>query len=165
VRGSVEGASGMGLGRVGLYSLLGVAVLLGACSGGERSAPVVTEPLEPDRAGGVDGPVVYSAYTPLKGGMTAVVQGTLELEGDCLYLTDGVRRHVILWPYGTRWDEEAQTLITAEGSRVPIGAPVTGGGGYATIDSRGLSSSSAQGRLKRCASHEGHDTLAVVSSR
>ena len=39
-------------------------------------------------------------------------------------------RYPALWPAGTRWDADAQAVVTASGEMLVAGDEVDGGGGY-----------------------------------
>ena len=70
-------------------------------------------------------------------GEAALVAGVLELDGDCLYVTDeeASLRFPGLWPYGTRWDPDGLAVVTPLGDVLAIGTAVEGGGGYWNADS------------------------------
>jgi hypothetical protein len=36
----------------------------------------------------------------------------------------------VVWPVGTRWTPDPPTVVLADGEQVPVGASVSGGGGY-----------------------------------
>jgi hypothetical protein len=82
------------------------------------------------RGGGVtvDGPVVAHdrgwGLGP-SSGMDALVGGTLEHRRGCLLL-DG---NAVVWPDGTGWDPEQQTVRLSDGSPLYVGGAVVGGGG------------------------------------
>ncbi len=60
--------------------------------------------------------------------MTAIVEGVVTLEDDCLLL-DG---SPVIWPEGTQWDAQAQTVRLPNGEMAAMGDRVSGGGGYYT---------------------------------
>ena len=64
--------------------------------------------------------------------LDALIQGVLELEGDCLYVRiDEVdERYPIVWPASTTWDAAQEVVITPMGDRLEIGDQISGGGGY-----------------------------------
>lgn len=88
--------------------------------------------LAPDFAGGVDGPVMFVPGPPTDGGEDALIEGVLVRDGDCLFVGDGApgTRFAVLWPFGTAWDEDAQEVVTADGTRIPLGSTLSAGGGY-----------------------------------
>ncbi len=65
--------------------------------------------------------------------MAAIVRGVVERTGDCLYLRsiDNGGRSIIVFPPGTTLDDVGVTF--PDGTRVPVGASVTGGGGYRSV--------------------------------
>ncbi|MGK2884267.1 MAG: hypothetical protein ACSLE8_05750 [Rhodococcus sp. (in: high G+C Gram-positive bacteria)] len=69
-------------------------------------------------------------------GMSDEIRGVLELDGDCLSLArDEVgERYPILWPSGTEWDTDDQSVVTSRGETLPLGGEVLGGGGYLYVD-------------------------------
>lgn len=63
--------------------------------------------------------------------MAAEVRGVLELDGACLYAAVEIgERYPIVWPAGTRWDEQNQAVVSPVGESMAIGDEVYGGGGY-----------------------------------
>lgn len=85
---------------------------------------------------GVDGPVLRHLDSLTNEGEGAEVIGTLELEGDCLYLFQSEIdvRFPVVWPNPTSWDNEEQAVVLADGTEIGIGEAVSGGGGYADIE-------------------------------
>ena len=75
--------------------------------------------------GRVDGPLLTSVGSA-DDGMAADVQGQLELRDDCLLL-GGMP---VVWPEGTRWNADRHSVRLPNGDEAPVGASVTGGGGY-----------------------------------
>lgn len=69
---------------------------------------------------------------PADEGEDAMIEGVLTRDGDCLFVGDGApgTRFAVLWPYGTSWDEGAQEVVAADGTRIPLGATLSAGGGY-----------------------------------
>ena len=43
-------------------------------------------------------------------------------------------RYPILWPSGTEWDANDQSIVTSRGQSLPLGGEVRGGGGYLYVD-------------------------------
>lgn len=100
-----------------------VAVALTACGSSSGEA--------------VDGPLMrYPRSSSNADGMGAEIRGVLELDGDCLYLAlDEVgERYPILWPSGTEWDADDQSVVASRGESLPLGGEVLGGGGYLYVD-------------------------------
>jgi hypothetical protein len=98
----------------------------------DESVPPVETSLAPSLAGGVDGPVMFVPGPPTEGGEDALIEGVLVRDGDCLFVGDGApgTRFAALWPFGTAWDEVAQEVVTASGTRIPVGSTFSAGGGY-----------------------------------
>ena len=78
----------------------------------------------------VHGPVVsherswWSGFTP-SSSMDANVSGVLELRGGCLSLSG----RAVIWPSGTRWDDDEQILRSRGGFEAKLGDHISGGGG------------------------------------
>lgn len=90
---------------------------------------------EPDSGAGVDGPLMYAAArSDRDDAMAALIIGTLELDGDCLYTTFDGNRYPVLWPHGTTWDETTSSVVLANGTSLALGTELDGGGGYMNID-------------------------------
>lgn len=106
-------------------AILAVALMIGACAGSGD-------------AGSVNGPVLASPSPPpgeLEG-MAAEVRGELDYDdsSNCLRLElEGVR-YPVVWPAGTRWQEDPPAVVLADGRTAPPGATVLGGGGYLSRD-------------------------------
>lgn len=82
-------------------------------------------------AGTVDGPVLSSPRPALVGGggMDAIVEGTLEFDGDCLHLVQGDVEYPVVWPAGAAWQPDPPSVWVDDKSIEP-GATVSGAGGY-----------------------------------
>ena len=78
----------------------------------------------PSKATGVvDGPVV-AVSRPGAAYPMALVQGNLNLRGDCMMLGNAV----VFWPAGTSWDDENQSVVFSgdfDGA-APVGSPLRG---------------------------------------
>jgi hypothetical protein len=103
-----------------------------------RSAPTPSiPPTRTDRVDTIDGPLLRS---PFDNGdeIDAIVQGTLALEGDCLVLQDrdttGTISFPVVWPTNTSWQPDPPTVVLAHGDPIPLGAKVSGGGGYLPVE-------------------------------
>ena len=103
--------------RLAAASLLYVA-LVAACGdagsagddpGPEGNGPVVAHPDEGDGDG-----------------MQALIEGPLTLSKGCLL----VGEYPVIWPHGTTWNAERQTVELPDGHVVAEGDRVRGGGGY-----------------------------------
>ena len=113
-----------------------------------------------EATGVVDGPVVAVSRTGAAYPM-ALVQGNLNLRGDCLMLGDAV----VFWPAGTSWDAESQSVVFSgdfDGA-VRIGSHFEGGGGvYSPTDDflRGLGA--AGDVLRDCVAATGARNLTLA---
>lgn len=56
----------------------------------------------------------------------AEVDGPLTMRDGCLLLDS----EIVFWQHGTRWDQDAQAVVLADGTTVELGQQFTGGGGY-----------------------------------
>ena len=124
---------------------------------------VLTHVLRPGPSGAtgvVDGPVVAVSSTGAAY-PTALVQGDLNLRGDCLMLGNAV----VFWPVGTSWDAKSQSVVFAgdfDGA-APVGSHFVGGGGVYTPADDFLGGLGAAGDVLRdCVAATGarHLTLA-----
>jgi hypothetical protein len=100
-------------------------------------------------------------------GMAAEVRGLLQLEGMCLYiaLDEFGERYPVLWPAGTRWDEENTSVIPPTGAPIPIGSQVYGGGGYLYVDDiERLAGAEASALASTCVDNK-YDEIAVVNNQ
>lgn len=101
------------------FSFIGVLALIvaGCSSTGAVDGPVLTSPAE--LFGG-------------SGGMAAEVTGKLVYDesNNCLLMElEGVQ-YPLVWPGGTRWQEEPPAVVLDNGEIVEPGMTVYGGGGY-----------------------------------
>ena len=85
--------------------------------------------------GSTDGPVLRSPsqlFGPTEG-MAAEVTGVITIDEttDCLLMeSEGGARYPIVWPAGTRWQEDPPAVVLEGGENVDPGMTVYGGGGY-----------------------------------
>lgn len=99
--------------------------------------PPVTTGVPPDVNGyTVDGPIVIappcaSVATAGCEQPMALLEGTLVIEGDCLYVeaVDSGGLFSVLWPYGTAWDPANNAVFMSNGVSVAVGDQVALGGG------------------------------------
>lgn len=115
--------------------------------------------------GGRDGPVVYGAVR--EDGEEALGSGTVELDGDCLFLGGTAApgaRPVLVWQNGTRWDDPTSSVVLPGGTSVGIGQQIAAGGGFhGTIDlERFIGDSAAEQRVRACTEFEGSDSVFVI---
>lgn len=73
---------------------------------------------------------------PSGNGEDAEIRGLIEISGDCLYvsLEEIGERYPVVWPRGTSWDAETQTIVLVSGESIAAGDAVYGGGGYRYVD-------------------------------
>lgn len=101
-----------------ISAFVGLAVVVAGCSS----------------MGTVDGPVLTSRselFGP-SGGMAAEVTGVLihDETSDCLLMELEEVRYPLVWPAGTRWQEDPPAVVLDNGEVVEPGMTVYGGGGY-----------------------------------
>jgi len=83
-------------------------------------------------SGSVDGPALTSQRQLVdRGGDAAFVGGSVELDGDRLLLVlDDPPGYPVIWPAGTRWQDDPPAVVLADGTVVAVGEQVGGAGGY-----------------------------------
>lgn len=128
----------------------------------------ITAPLRKS-PGGVDGPVVFG-QEPLGVGTEveeAALGGTLQLVDECLVAEspDGsaIQRTLIIWEFGTTWDQTTSSLIQQGGERIAIGEELDLGGGFHPLGSmnRYVSDLNAQARIRSCSEALGTTDLFI----
>jgi hypothetical protein len=120
-----------------------------------------------DSAGGIEGPLMYWRERPEgeRESETALIEGVLVQEGDCLFVGEGDSRSVVLWEYGTRWLGDQLAVLLPDGTTIPVGSRIQGsGGGYHAVDQLSFftSSDAVSARAEQCAGPNGE--VAVVQS-
>lgn len=91
----------------------------------------------------------------------AVVNGTLHLEGSCLFIGD----MVAVFPPRTVWDEKADQVVLGDGTRLSMGDAISFGGGVYAI--RGALPPPLQqiaSRLEECSAGAGEPPEAAMLS-
>lgn len=82
--------------------------------------------------GTVDGPVLTSPAEPFgpSGGMAAEVTGVLVYDesANCLLMELEEVQYPLVWPAGTRWQEDPSAVVLDTGEKVEPGMTVYGGG-------------------------------------
>ena len=124
-----------------------------------RTADEQTSPAASSNGGvaesAVAGPVMrYPMRSNDKIGMAALIRGVLQIQGMCLYIAaiDVVgERYPVLWPGGTTWDEQNNSVIPAVGAPIPIGSRVEGSGGFLYVsDVERFAGRDASARASSC---------------
>lgn len=103
--------------------------------------------------GDVDGPVLSSPRPALfgAGGMDAILEGTLEFDGDCLRLLQDDVGYPVVWPAGAGWQPDPPS-VALDGQTIEPGATVRGAGGYLSRSHvEQLAGPQAVGVAERCA--------------
>jgi len=129
--------------------------------------PAVTPRADLEANDAVDGPVMrHPKHSDSNEGLTAEVRGVLELDGSCLYVArdDIGGRYPIVWPAGTRWDQEKQAVVSPMGESMAIGDEVYGGGGYFYVaDVEQIAGPQASSLAADCADNT-YGEIAVVNN-
>jgi hypothetical protein len=95
-----------------------------------RAGPLTVAPFLAACVGLTSTDVYLPTYAPMNGYPAGEIQGTLVVEGDCLWIDASQERSLVLWPDGTFVIERDGGRVVREGSReVAIGVPVQLGGG------------------------------------
>lgn len=74
------------------------------------------------------------------GELTALLEGTLQLENNCLYVTPnhGGERFLPVFPSDTTWDADRSVVVTSDGVEAPLDSLLGFSGGESRRDSRQL---------------------------
>lgn len=119
--------------------------------------------------GAIDGPVLTSPaqlFGP-SGGMAAEVKGVLLFDEStkCLQMElEGVQ-YPLVWPAGTRWQEDPRAVVLDDGEKVEPGMTVYGGGGYLYQDHvEELAGSAVAEAAGRCAGPTGEIAFFNIES-
>lgn len=85
-----------------------------------------------------DGPVLRRKITTdTIDELMALVEGTLELSDECLFLasdTSPERRYPIIWPARAAWDPDRRVVALSPTNQLQVGDRITAGGGFLSID-------------------------------
>lgn len=102
--------------RISSIGMLAV-IVTGCVSTGSVAGSVLTSPAEP--------------FGP-SGGMAAEITGVLVYDesSNCLLIELEDLLYPVVWPAGTRWQEDPPAVVLRNGVRVEPGMTVYGGGGY-----------------------------------
>jgi len=115
---------------------IALLLALAACGeSGSNGAPAViaTSSTTAEQARAIDGPVMrYQDASSTSGALATLLDGVLQIEGDCRYLVQDSRaqKFPVVWPAGTRWDAPNQSVISPAGVVMAMGSRVEGRGGY-----------------------------------
>jgi hypothetical protein len=119
--------------KAALVVLLLVTAACGDSGSPTSSTVAATSSTTAEEALAVDGPVMrYPSAESPSGDLDTLLQGVLELKGNCLLLARDASadRFPVLWPAGTRWDATNQSVVSPVGEVMPVGGSVTGRGGF-----------------------------------
>jgi len=150
--------------------VLAIALLLvaTACGNSGSSGPakvIPTSSTTAEEARAIDGPVMrYQDASSASGGLSTLLSGVLQLEGNCLYLFQASldQRFPILWPSGTTWDAANQSVISPAGDALHMGDSLEARGGYFFLsDIHLLAGTAASNRALECLDG---DQIAVIKN-
>lgn len=148
--------------------VLVAVVALASCGGdvGSQGAGSTAPSTSLDPALSVDGPVLrYPEAVSGAEELNAPAEGSLQLEGSCLYLvaTSTGERYPLVWPAGTTWDGATESVVSLAGERMPIGGAVSGGGGYFSVGDVGrIAGPIAAALAEECVENSGE--IAIVNN-
>ena len=114
-----------------------------------------------EATGVVDGPVVAVSMTGGAYYPDALVQGNLNLRGDCLMLGNAV----VFWLAGTSWDARSRSVVFSGdfAGAASVGSHFVGGGGVFTATDDFLRGLGAAGEVLRdCATATGAQHLTLT---
>ena len=106
--------------------LLFVAAACGNSDSTDSVREIATSSTTAEEARAIDGPVMrYPDASSTSGKLATLLQGGLQLEGDCLYLVQKgtEERFPILWPAGTRWARDTGSDTPPAGDPGPRPPP------------------------------------------
>ena len=147
--------------------LLFVAAACGNSDSTDSVREIATSSTTAEEARAIDGPVMrYPDASSTSGKLATLLQGGLQLDGDCLYLVQKgtEERFPVLWPAGTRWDAQNQSVVTSVGEVMKIGDEVEGRGGYFYLSDVGLLAGSAASNLSATCVDNSYRQIAVVEN-
>ena len=154
--------------RAAFALLLFVATACGNSDSAAAPTVIATSSTTAEEARAIDGPVMrYQETSSTSGNLSTLLEGVLQLDGDCLYLVPnpGGERFPILWPAGTRWDGPNQSVVSPVAAVMRIGGPVEGRGGYFYLSDVGLLAGTAARNLAtRCVDNAYSQTAVFVNT-
>ncbi|MGZ4672016.1 MAG: hypothetical protein ACXV6M_14895 [Ilumatobacteraceae bacterium] len=143
-----------------------MAAACGSSQSAGAPAQIATSSTTAAEARAIDGPLMrYPDTSSASGRLATLLQGVLEVNGDCLYLDQKSigQRFPILWPAGTRWDGSNQSVVSPDGEVMRMGGLVEGRGGYFYLSDVDLLAGIAAWNLaSRCVDNSGQ--IAVVEN-
>ncbi len=102
------------MGKAALVVLLLVTAACGESGSATSTTVAATSSTTAEEALAVDGPVMrYPSTESPSGDLDTLLQGALQLEGNCLLLVQGAstERFPVLGRAGTRWDATSQSVV------------------------------------------------------
>jgi hypothetical protein len=150
--------------------VLAVLLVATACGSSDTTSStqvIATSSTTAAEARAIDGPVMrYQETSSPSGKLATLLQGVLQLEGDCLYLAQDAigERFPVLWPAGTRWDGPNQSVVSPVGDVMRIGGAVEGRGGYFYLSDVGLLAGTAARNLAAQCVDNSYRQTAVVEN-
>ena len=152
--------------RAALVLLLVVAACKSSDSTDSPRA-IATSSTTAEEARAVDGPVMrYQDASSTSGNLATLLQGVLQLEGDCLYMFQSgtEERFPVLWPAETRWDAPNQSVVSPLGEIMKIGDAVEGRGGYFYLSDVALLAGNAVANLSAQCVDNAYRQVAVIEN-
>lgn len=132
-----------------------LSVLLAGC--GETAAPDTATPGA--GSSGARDVVVSADPADRRPYPAAIVSGRLTLQDGCLAL-DGLPT---LWPAGSAWDADSQTVVLSDGARLAVGDRIRVGGGLVPGSVASEYGESAQAPIDACLRTLEVDDMALIS--
>ena len=143
-------------------------LVMASCGGSDSptsTTVIATSTTTAEEALAIDGPVMrYPTTGSPSGDLDTLLQGVLQIEGDCLYLELAAlaQRYPILWPAETTWDEANQSVVSPVGEVIPMGSVIEGRGGYFFLSDVHLYGGTAASNLASTCLDNANKQVAVV---
>ena len=112
--------------------VVGAVVAAGVCGCSALPLPGVGGPSTKSLSDGS----VFLVAAPTSGGSEAIVGGRLTLiGGECIGVqeTSGEGGDVLVFPHGSRSDDDGSAILLPDGQRITVGQSIWGSGGYTTL--------------------------------
>jgi hypothetical protein len=142
--------------------LLAVAACGGSASNAGPTTTVAPSTTTAEDARAIDGPVMrYQTTSSPSGTLATLLEGELQLDGDCLYFVQGAieQRFPILWPADTRWDAQNEAVLSPTGAVMQPGSIISGRGGFFYLsDVNLLAGTAALNLATRCVDNDYQQT-------